>query len=194
MNRTHAAKKSVRGPRAETAASRLSRGETELENGHYQAALAQARVILRSDPNHLGALELQARAHWRQGDYAQALDALRHLIRLNPYEPGYHFLRAGALQAQGHYGEAVRAYARCLNGENETLAQSAAAAIRQLEDWQEGVIAELLKEDACFRAEYAQDAMAACRKRGFAFAAEDAKTALDMAAVQLPAAEYGRPS
>ena len=174
---------------------RLAGGESNLEQGQYAEAIHAARQVLAGDPNHLGGLELLARAHWRSGEYELALDDLRHLIRLNPYEPGYHFLRGGALQALGHYGEAVHAYARCLQSDNAKLKATAATAIRELETWQEGVIAELLQSDRKFRAEYAIDPIEACKSRGFAFSAEDASVSAQLAAtIELPIVSWDRPS
>jgi len=173
----------------------LAEGESSLEAGDYASAIECARTILARDSNHLGGLELLARAHWRSGNFELGLDALRHLIRLNPYEPGYHYLRGGALQALGHYGEAIRAYSRCLESENDTLKTSAAVAIRELERWQEGVIAELLNSDRTFRADYSQDPIAACKRRGFAFCAEEVAASTQLAATrEAPAETWIRPS
>lgn len=173
----------------------LPEGESNLEAGNYAHAASIARAILAKDPNHLGGLELLARACWRAGDFERGLDTLRHLIRLNPYEPGYHYLRGSALQALGHYGEAIRAYSRCLESDSDSLRQQAASAIRELERWQEGVIAELIATDRVFRADYQQDPMAACKRRGFAFCAEDTTAAVQLATTrELEAATYVRPS
>ena len=150
----------------------LHDGESLLDEGKYKDAARQAKAALAADPNHLGALELLARALWRAGEYEYSLDALRHVIRLNPYEPAYHYMRAVALQSLGHYGEAIRAFSRCVDGP-EKLSQTVAASIRDLESWQETLIAEMLKSDAAFRQKYAMDPMKACHEKGFAFAAED---------------------
>lgn len=162
---------------------RLAKGETDLERGDYLAAESEAKYILQSDPNHLGALELLARAQWRNGEFEAGLDVLRHLIRLNPYEPGYHYLRGSALQSLGHYGEAVRAYSRCLESDSESLRRSAATSICELEGWQETVIAGMLQTDSQFKTDYAIDPQAACQRRGFAFASTDAAISAKLAAV-----------
>lgn len=155
----------------------LAQGESHLEQARIEQAIACARGVLSQDPNHLGGLELLARAQWRGGEYEAGLDTLRHLIRLNPYEPGYQFLAGGVHQALGHYGEAVRAYTRCLSSENEQLRRSAATAIRELEAWQETLIAELLKSNRTFRSEYAAEPMEACRKMGFGFTSRSSEVA-----------------
>lgn len=197
MNRTPSASPTQKPNRTQklSVRRRLAGGKSSLEQGHYAEAVQSAKQVLANDPNHLGGLELLARAFWRAGEYEHALDALRHLIRLNPYEPGYHYLRGGALQALGHYGEAVRAYSRCLEADNEKLSANAANAIRELESWEESVIAELLKSDRKFRAEYAIDPVEACRARGFAFSAEDAEVSAQMAkSPELPIVAWDRPS
>jgi tetratricopeptide (TPR) repeat protein len=173
----------------------LALGESQLEMGLNTFAAGAARKILKRDPNHLGALELLAKAQWRGGEFESSLDTLRHLIRLNPYEPGYHYMKAMALQSLGRYGEAVRSFGRCLTSDSESLAGSAAASIRELEQWQEGVIAELLHSDSRFRTEYAIDPMGACRQRGFAFAAEDVAVSTRLAATApMAAVAWDRPS
>jgi len=149
--------------------STLAKAESLLNRDRSFAAIATLEKILDVDPNHLGALELLAKAHWRSGQHEAALDTLRHLIRINPYEPGYMYLAAGAHQALGHYGEAVRAYERCLDSGNPSLSKAAELSIQELEGWQESVIAELIQSDPAFRAEYRQAPMEACRNRGFAF-------------------------
>ena len=197
MNRTQTAGRTPSSStnRKPSVRRRLAGGESNLEQGQYAEAIHAARQVLASDPNHLGGLELLARAHWRSGECELALDDLRHLIRLNPYEPGYHFLRGGALQALGLYGEAVHAYARCLESDNASLKANAATAIRELETWQEGLIAEMLKSDRKFRAEYAIDPVEACKAHGFAFTAEDASVSAQLAATaELPIASWDRPS
>ena len=187
--------KSPAGAASSHAVRRLAKGEQALDKGDYAESTVQAKRVLSADPNHLGALELLARSHWRSGAYETCVDVLRHLIRLNPYEPGYHFLRAGAMQALGHYGEAVRSYSRCLVSESETLRTSAAAAIRDLERWQEDVIAELIRSDRKFSAEYALEPVEACRRRGFAFAAEDVAASVQLAVTrELAVAVCDRPS
>lgn len=147
----------------------VAQAESLLTRERPFAAIATLEGVLETDPNHLGALELLAKAHWRAGHHEAALDALRHLIRLNPYEPGYHFLAGSAQQALGRYGEAVQAYSRCLDPSNPALMQAAQLAIQEVEGWQESVIAELLRSDPTFRVEYGRSPMAACRKRGFSF-------------------------
>ncbi len=147
----------------------IAAAASDLEHDRLGDAIAAMRKLLADHPNHLGGLEILARAHWRSGHHEEALDALRHLIRLNPYEPGYQFMAAGAHQALGHYAEAIRAYARCLESGGEAMRDSATLAIRELEAWQESVIADLLKSDRGFRAEYGRAPMEACRRRGFEF-------------------------
>ena len=63
------------------------------------------------------------------------------------------------------------------------------------EGTKEGVIAEMLKSDRKFRAEYAIDPVEACKAHGFAFTAEDASVSAQLAATaELPIASWDRPS
>ncbi len=119
--------------------------------------------ILKEDPNHLGALEIYAKALWQQRRWPALLSALDRLICLNPYEPGYHLLRALALECQGRFGEAVQAYARA--GAEE----QASASIEDLREWQSMIVADLLREDPVFQVQYARNPHEACRSRGFEF-------------------------
>jgi tetratricopeptide (TPR) repeat protein len=193
MTEIRAGDGNTRDTKGRTPLGRMAAGVSLLERGRIPQAIAAAKAVLNSDPNHLGGLELLARAHWRGGHFAETLDTLRHLVRLNPYEPGYHFMAGSAHQALGHYGDAVRSYSRCLDGENEPLGRAAAAAIRELETWQESLIADLLRTDRPFQADYANSPFEACRKRGFEFAAvHDPKTAVPGEAVRLTVWE--RPS
>jgi tetratricopeptide (TPR) repeat protein len=137
---------------------------------HYQTdeALDLVKKILREDPEHLPALEICAKAYWRAGQFADSLGALDRLIRLNPYEPGYFYLKGVCLQCLGRFGEAVSAFEKCAGTEAES-AIHASAALRDLEAWQETLIADLLQEDPVFRAKLSQNAEEALRSRGFMF-------------------------
>jgi tetratricopeptide (TPR) repeat protein len=182
-NRTRYALRTRTAHAAPGSASReLVRGEKALESGNLALALCAAKSILRRDRDHLGALELLARVQWRQSRFEPMLETIRHLVRLNPYEPGYHYLRGCALQSLGHSGAAIQAFSRCLESQSDGLRRSAAQAIRELESWQESLVADMLREDAAFRSAYRNDPMRACHKLGFRFAAEDPRVAVLMAA------------
>ena len=146
----------------------LLQASRSLEQYRADEALRIAEKILRRDPGHLPALEIAAKARWRIGDFERALDTLQRLICLNPYEPGYFYLKGACLQSLGRLGEAVEAYERCASTEAESAAH-ANAALKDLEAWQETLIADLLQEDRVFRAKLSQDAEEALRSRGFVF-------------------------
>ncbi len=137
-----------RGRERPGVAKRLSLAEILLARGESSACADQVRSILAEDSTHVGAMELLAKALWQTCEFEHLLPLIDRLIVLNPYEPGYHSLRGLALQALGRYGEAARALAR---------APESANALANLQDWQAGIIASLIQEDAVFRAAYAQD-------------------------------------
>ena len=138
----------------------LSRAELCLKIGQIDRCLVDTRAILADDPNHVGALEVLAKALWQAGDCETLLTTLDRLILLNPYEPGYHALRGAAYQSLGRLGDAVNSFSRA-KGNEEALAE--------LQEWQAELVANLIYEDRVFRAQYAQDPKAACLARGFAF-------------------------
>ena len=145
----------------------LARAEYLWSIGDAKSAIACARSILQRDASQVGALEVLAKALWQLSRYDELLVSLQTLIRLNPYEPGYHALRGAALQALGRVGEAIKCFARA----GKDL-DSALASIEELRLWQETLIAEMLREDAVFRAHYAQNPEEACHIRGFEFLSE----------------------
>jgi len=142
----------------------LARAEYLLSAGDPENAILASRGILRGDPEHLGALEVLAKALWQLSRYDELLVALESMVRLNPYEPGYHGLRGAVYQALGRTGEAIKSFTRA-GADSET----ANAAIEELRDWQTSLIADLLRDDVVFKAHYAQDPEAACQARGFEF-------------------------
>lgn len=148
----------------------LARAQTAFETGDFDSAIRLGSALSKREPDHLGALEILARAHWRAERYEEALGPLDQLIALNPYEPGYFYLRGVICQGLGRFGEAIDAMQRCLSFTDSPVAQQALAAMRELESWQETLIAELLQRDPVFRTEYARDPIAACAGRGYRFA------------------------
>lgn len=141
----------------------LMRANTQLKVGDPASAARTAQHILSQDQSHLGALETLAKSLWRQGSFEEVLATLDKAIALNPYEPGYHAMKASAYQSMGRYGEAISEFQRAsdLPGTEEAL--------RELQVWQAGLVADLLKIDTVFRAAYAQDPAKACEAKGFKF-------------------------
>lgn len=161
--------------------------------GRYREALSEAREVLRLDPSHVGALEVAAKTEWHLGAYEPLLDTLDRLIGLNPYEPGYHALRGATLQALGRCGEAVRAFERCAATPGPER-DRARAQVAELESWEHSLIADLLREDRVFRAEYAHNPREACQRRGFEFASAPTSTAESAVVATSPVVSYARPS
>jgi len=161
----------------------LGKAEMCLRIGQIDRCLAETQSILADDPEHVGALEVFAKALWQAGDCDTLLTTLDQLIALNPYEPGYHALRGAAQQSLGRLGDAVRSFSR---------AEGSEEAVAELQEWQAELVATLIREDRVFRAQYAQDPAAACVARGFAFieAAPQTKWVSERESVSL----YTRPS
>jgi hypothetical protein len=150
----------------------LLRAEVLLARNDTGGAIACVNRVLAVDGTHVGALELLAKALWQACRFGDLLLTLRRLIELNPYEPGYHALQAGAFQSLGRAGEAVKAYSRATQL-GDCRKSELRETIEDLQRWQGSLVAQLLKEDPVFKAQYDQDPAEACRKRGFAFVAEE---------------------
>lgn len=144
------------------------RAQRLLQVGRHQEAIHHAERVLVSEPAHVGALETLAKALWHTGQYDPLLPILRRLIEINPYEPGYYSLLGAVYQSLGQCGAAVRAYARCVDCPG-TEGANARERIAALQEWETGLIADLIASDIVFRAQYAQDPALACSQRGFEF-------------------------
>lgn len=143
--------------------------EVELGKGNVGAAMHHAKQALRSNSEHVGALEVLAKAQWQMSRCDELLLTLSRLIELNPYEPGYHVLLAGAYQSLGLCGEAVRAYLRAVDlGVPRT--EEMDAMIQDLRNWQASLVQDLMQSDPVFKAAYDQDPAKACLAKGFDFA------------------------
>ena len=145
---------------------RLIQADAALSSGDVKQAATLAQQVLDEDSKHLGALETLAKSLWRSSRFNEVVAAAEKLLALNPYEPGYHALRGAALQALGRYGEAIECFDRSreLPGSLDSL--------RELQDWQGGLLSEMLASDPVFRASYAQNARSACEAKGFKFIQE----------------------
>lgn len=143
--------------------------EMELVAGNASNAMEIAKLTLKRDPSHVGALEVLAKAQWQASQCDELLLTLKKLIELNPYEPGYHSLLAGAYQSLGLCGEAVKSYLRAVDLGFPKSAEMDAM-IEELRSWQGSLVAELLMTDVVFKAAYQQDPAKACADRGFDFA------------------------
>jgi len=134
-----------------------------LKFARYPEACEVARKIVAQDAEHVGALEILAKGLWHCGQYKDVLVILRRLTVINPYEPGYRALQGASLQCLGRYGEAARAFA------SSSQLPSSQEALRELRSWQAGLVQDMLKTDAVFKAHYERDEKEACLSRGFDF-------------------------
>ncbi len=90
----------------------LQEGEKLLKLGEPEQALRLARGILRRDPDHLGALELMAKALWAVGELEEVVRCARRLESRYPYEPGYFVMEGEALRELARLEEAKVAFQR----------------------------------------------------------------------------------
>lgn len=167
--------------------------EIELVAGNVGNAIEFAKQTLKSDPSHVGALEILAKAQWQASQCDELLLTLRKLIELNPYEPGYHSLQAGAYQSMGLCGEAVKSYLRAVDLGMPKSAEMDAM-IEELRAWQGSLVAELIATDRVFKAAYLQDPAKACADRGFDFAIPPETTEHLIRERESRAAVFARPS
>ena len=145
---------------------KLDLAEMAMAGGNPRNALVFAQNILDTDPNHLPALELCARAQWQLGDLEPLGETIHRMIRLNPYEPGYFSLLGAVEQSRGRIGSAIQAFNRCLKLSTKPD-PTAVAMLQELRKYQAVLLGTLLEEDAVFRAKYRKDPVGAARARGF---------------------------
>jgi len=150
----------VRRRKAVPSALRVSRAAAALTLGRCDEAESQAWAILKTDPSNIGAMEVLARALWRQAKLEELLTVLDRLSAANPGEPGYAALRGSALQSLGRYGEAARAF------ERGSQIPTARRALDELQKWQEDLIRDLHASDPVFRVHFARSPGQACSARG----------------------------
>jgi hypothetical protein len=72
-----------------------------IQSFDWEGTLEVCNEMLRDDPDHLGALEMLAKAQWLGGHYKEVIHTTNHLLRLNPHEPGYRYTRGMAYLSMG---------------------------------------------------------------------------------------------
>jgi tetratricopeptide (TPR) repeat protein len=82
--------------------------------GDCQRAAAGYEEILRSQPDHAGALHLLGVTHQQRGDFQQAVHYIEKAIALDDAKPVYHNNLGVALRGLGRLEEAASAYRRAL--------------------------------------------------------------------------------
>lgn len=85
-----------------------------LERGDEEKSLKVLSELLCIEPDHVPALELQAKSLMRLGKFERALDTVNRLLLLNPFEIGYVYLRGQLLQASGVFSLALEDFNRCI--------------------------------------------------------------------------------
>jgi len=144
----------------------LQRAEINLSRETWRETTQVCQTVLARDRNHVGALELLAKAQWKGGQAAALIGTLTQLISLNPYEPGYHALKGAAHQSLGDFEIALACYGRA-GGCGDVTALSV-----ELADAQDRLVRQLAREDHIFRIRYSRDPADACRRAGLTHAAE----------------------
>jgi len=93
----------------ESAAEHMSRGSRHLDNGNYDAALAEYTLALDRDPNSWVAFLLRAYLYQLQKEYRLAIDDLDKSIELNPTVEA-HVMRGVAYAFSGDDAAALKDY------------------------------------------------------------------------------------
>lgn len=137
----------------------VRRAISALRGDRLEDAARICRDVLAVDATHVGALETLAKVLWRSGDDASLEPLLRRMVRLDPYDRDYRRLLGKTLERTGKYHQALEAYRSA--GDEE--------ASETLLDWQDGLVASLLRQDPVFRVHFARDSREACESRGFMY-------------------------
>ena len=162
----------------------VTKAERHRQKSEFSQAMKMIDAVLAEDADHIGAMEVAAKALWSLQNF-EALEVLMtRMIHLNPFEPGYHSLRGMALRAMGQYGEAAKELSRDPNAQK---------ALEDLEGFQANLIRDILAQDPAFSAAYAKDPAEALRERGFHFEARDAAFAW-VAANEITVSAFARPA
>lgn len=148
----------------------LNAAEDAIRAYEPDQAISICSVLLRKDGTNLFALEALSRALWQAGRFGEVVEAGIRMRTLNPRDPGYGYVVGLAQQALGNYGEAARSMIQAMAVcSNPALAEKIEAAIAELDDLQRYCVQRLLSSNDHFRANFAEDSVAACREHGIAF-------------------------
>ena len=166
----------------------LKRAELHLAKDMWVDTIRTCNTVLVQDRDHVGALELLAKAQWKGTQNRELLQTLSRLIALNPYEPGYHALKGAAHQALREFESALACYERAAD------CTDVAGLAAQLQESQQKVIQQLVQEDPVFRVRYSRDPNHACRRAGFTHASGAHATSPIKVAFQQRGESLTRPS
>jgi tetratricopeptide (TPR) repeat protein len=102
----------------------------------WEGAARSCRLVLRDDPDHLGALETLAQAQWFCGDYRAVIETTTRLLRLNPSEPGYRYTRGMAHLSRGELSRAREDFVAAIaQSQDEAFKRQVGHSLAAVEQW-----------------------------------------------------------
>ena len=102
----------------------------------WQGAMETSQRMLRTDPDHLGALEVLAQAQWFGGQFDAVISTTSRLLRLNPLEPGYRYTRGMAHLSKGELSLAYDDFRTAISqSDNADFQEQVAFSLHALERW-----------------------------------------------------------
>jgi tetratricopeptide (TPR) repeat protein len=102
----------------------------------WEGAMESCQMVLRDDPDHLGALEILAQGQWFLGQYQAVIATTSHLLRLNPSEPGYRYTRGMAHLSRGELTRAQEDFlAAIAQSQDEAFRRQVAHSLAAVEQW-----------------------------------------------------------
>ncbi|HXH60046.1 MAG TPA: tetratricopeptide repeat protein [Fimbriimonadaceae bacterium] len=105
----------------------------------WKGALENCSKVLEHDPDHLGALEVQAQALWFAGRYADVVRTTNRMLSLNPSEPGYRYTRGMALMSMGQLSRAADDFRQALvQSDDPRFLNQVQNALMAIEEFQRG--------------------------------------------------------
>lgn len=88
----------------------VSRGEWQLVERNFPAAIEAFKTALREDPQDIRAMEGLINAYYIRGEYIDALNTVDRALALDPVNPRLHLAKGMILDAQGEYEESMDHY------------------------------------------------------------------------------------
>lgn len=102
----------------------------------WQSALETSERLLRTDPDHLGALETLAQAQWFAGHFDDVIATTTKLLKLNPSEPGYRYTRGMAHLSKGELSKASEDFRNAIvQSNNAEFREQVGCTLMALERW-----------------------------------------------------------
>lgn len=102
----------------------------------WEGAVESCELVLRDDPDHLGALETLAQAQWFCGHYQAVIATTTRLLRLNPSEPGYRYTRGMAHLSRGELSRAREDFVAAISqSQDEGFRRQVGHSLAAVEQW-----------------------------------------------------------